>query len=116
MNPNPYESPAAVEERTMIIAVYFLAIIGGVVIATATICACCLAYEAFFDWRHEPHQRSYLEGREDAGQRLQNDAWWFSESSETMLLLQDLGRGMNVSEAREKWRKARAKLESPCSS
>lgn len=99
----------------MIIAVYFLAIIGGLVIATAAACACCLAYEAFFDWRHEPHQRSYLEGREDAGQRLQNDAWWFSESPETMTLLQDLGRGMNVSEAREKWRKARVNQESSCS-
>lgn len=64
------------------------------------------------DWRHEPHARSFYEGRCAVWNEVANDAWWFSEDPATMRLLQDLsgvGRQtpMGVSEARERWRKAR---------
>lgn len=95
----------------MNIAIYLLAGVGGVVLLLAAVAICLLSYWEFLDWRHAPHIRSYGEGFDDARNRLANDAWWFGESPETCELLRDLARGMSVSEAREKWRKARAKAE-----
>jgi len=80
--------------------------IGAVVIVAVTIFAVTWLIEEFFDWRKEPHQRSFLEGRANERNRLLQDAWWFSESPATCDLLRDLGNQVSVSEAREKWRKA----------
>lgn len=96
----------------MMIALYFLAIIGGLVVATAAVVACCLVVESFQDWRHEPHQRSFYEGQQHTRNQLQNDAWWFSESPETMELIQELARGRSVSDVREKWRRDRTSSQS----
>lgn len=99
----------------MIIALLVLATIGSIVVLVATVAALGMAYDAFLEWRREPHYRSFQEGCEHARNRMMNDAWWFSESPETMTLIQELARGVNVSDAREKWRKSRAEQEAPCS-
>lgn len=95
----------------MIILFSILAAVGAVVAVVAAFGIFALGVTAFRDWRHEPHQRSHYEGFKDALNRLGNDSWWFSESPETMQLLADLSRGVDVSQAREKWRKARESTE-----
>ncbi len=94
-------------------SVWTLVIIGGLVVTIAAGFAVMLAITAFLDWRHEPHQRSFYEGGVDFRNRLANDAWWFSESPETCELLRELARGVNVSEARDRWRKARKEIDMP---
>jgi hypothetical protein len=95
----------------MDITFWLLAIIGGFVSLCAVAALVAISVNAFRDWRSEPHQRSFYEGGQEARNRLMNDAWWFSESPETCELLRDLGRGVNVSDARDKWRKARSVAE-----
>lgn len=90
------------------LALWVLVAVGAAVVLVAMWLAVMMAVAAFLDWRKEPHRRSYCEGQADQSNRLANDAWWFSESPETCELLRNLARGMNVSEAREAWRKMRA--------
>jgi hypothetical protein len=92
----------------MIVFFVVLAIVGAIVAVCAAVLCCMWVWDSLLEWRHEPHQRSFLEGFQDARNRLQNDAWWFGESPETMQLLAELARGVPVSDAREKWRRARA--------
>lgn len=47
------------------------------------------------------------EGRLDERYRLSQAAYWFSEDLPTYHLLTDLGKGMHVTDAREKWRRER---------
>ena len=95
----------------MQIAFSVLAGVGLLVAVCAAFCLFATAFDSFWNWRSLPHERSFLAGRADAGHRLFRDAWWFTESPETCELLQDLANGMEVSEARDKWRAARAKAE-----
>lgn len=44
-------------------------------------------------------------------QRRLSDSWWFSEDPATMNLLVNMARGLDVSEARERWRAERAAKE-----
>lgn len=96
----------------MFISLCFLVTVGAVVTILAGVGLCIFAVDQFFEWRHAPHQRSYRQGEAAAYNHLANDSWWFSESQETMELLANLARGMSVSDAREKWRKARANVGS----
>ena len=91
----------------MIIALYFLAIIGAAVLVLAVVGCYMICVDAFLDWRREPHRRSFYEGEQRVRNSITSDSWWFSESPETMELIANLGRGMDVSDAREKWRKSR---------
>jgi hypothetical protein len=92
-------------------AFYVLSVVGTVVmIALCTLLVAWLV-NALLDWRHEPHHRSFHQGRSHALNELANQAWWFGESPETMQLLLDLSRSVSTWDAREKWRKARSKEE-----
>jgi hypothetical protein len=97
----------------MAIAFWFLAVIGAAVAGLAVVAGFALAFDTFLDWRHAPHQRSFYEGHERLKSQLMHDSWWFSESPETMTLLQDLSRGLSVDTARDKWRRARKEIEMP---
>lgn len=89
-------------------ALWVLILAGAAATALALGLAYIFAIDAFRDWRHTPHYRSFYEGGEHARNKLAADSWWFSESPETQELLADLARGKDVSEAREKWRRSRA--------
>jgi hypothetical protein len=99
------------EGVTMIYAVVVLAIVGGGVVCVAIFAAGIVAWNWLCEWHHTPHVRSYAAGFDDARNRLLGDAWWFGESPETCELLRDLARGVDVSQAREKWRKAKSITE-----
>jgi hypothetical protein len=88
------------------VLLYIMASIGCLVATAAGVWLFIASMESLRDWRREPHQWSFLEGQQHARNRLANDSWWFSESPETCELLRDLSRGVDVSTAREKWRKA----------
>jgi hypothetical protein len=90
----------------MEIAFWIVLSVGAIVIVAAVVFGCLWFVDGFLDWRKEPHQRSFLEGRANERNRLLQDSWWFSESPATCELLRDLGNQLSVYEAREKWRKA----------
>jgi hypothetical protein len=89
----------------------FLILIGSGFLVLSLMWFAAFTWSAFLDWRHAPHFRSFCEGQENVRNRLVTDSWWFGESPETQGLLADLGCGVDVSRAREKWRKARAKAQ-----
>lgn len=92
----------------MVTFAFWILVLGGA--ALLIFAVCCLwvmAVDAFMEWKHEPHQRSFYEGMEHVRNGLRSDSWWFSESLETQQLVMDLASGMSVSDARDKWRKAR---------
>lgn len=95
------------------IASYVLMVTGAIVLLFAVVAIAVIAYDAFTDWMATPNKRSFDDGCAHVRHRLLSDAWWFGESPETMVLLQDIARGMDVSQAREKWRKARENQIAP---
>lgn len=92
------------------IAFWLVEIVGVVVILMGAI----VAWVFFCDWLRdkydEPHVPSYDEGYKQALNRLKSDSWWFSEDTVTMELICNLST-MNVSDAREIWRKARSEKQ-----
>lgn len=88
-------------------AVAYLAVVGAIAVAFLVALAVCYAVDVFRDWLGEPHTPSFQDGIDRARHNLAADAWWFSESPETMRLIDDLASGMGVGDARENWRLSR---------
>lgn len=89
------------------ILLIILATIGVLTLASCAV----IGIAVFLDWIKDVYQyrsnASYQAGQEHRSQRLENDAWWFSEDETTCDLLLNLAKGMRVSEAREIWRQKR---------
>jgi hypothetical protein len=82
-------------------------------IGFVTLCGCIVLFVvAIWSYIHDhyppkrTYNKAYAEGRRDARFAILGESWWFSEDETTMLLLKDLSE-MNVSDARENWRKRR---------
>jgi hypothetical protein len=90
----------------------FLLLIGAATALSFAVVGCLWCISYVLEWFEKTDWRSFAAGREDGKEvvlnRFRADAWWFSESPETTQLISELANGVNVSEAREHWRKARA--------
>jgi hypothetical protein len=91
------------------VCLYVLAAIGIGVVALAAIVSCIVAFCWFLDWKHDPHYPSFDEGVQHARDQLAGDSWWFSECEPTSQLIRDLASGIDVADARCRWREKRKK-------
>jgi len=57
--------------------------------------------------RSRKDEAAQEERREQDRTQLMSDSWWFSEDEPTMVAIQQLAEGHDVSTVRERWRKAR---------
>ncbi len=82
--------------------------LGTTIVGIGVLAASVLAMAYLVD-KITTHARDL--GRTEQIQRsrdiLQAQAWWFNEDLATMRLIQDIGSGMEVQTARDRWRKAR---------
>lgn len=81
--------------------------IGALVLLVIIASLVFLSLERLRRWWLNPHAPSVDHGFKLSQERLIGDSWWFSESPATMQLLRDLASGVNVSVARDTWRKSR---------
>jgi hypothetical protein len=89
---------------------WILVAFGVVFLACFAVVAVLWCIACIWEFRYEPHRRSFNEGREDARNRLKMDAWWFSEDVTTMNLISWLADGGEVWDVRDKWRDERKRL------
>lgn len=90
----------------VIYAVGLLVSVMGSIAATG--CFVEWVCSSYYDWRYEPHKRSFERGKEYVRNTLKNDSWWFSEDYPTQQLLEGFGNGKSVSEIRDRWYEQRA--------